>query len=115
MRKSDKFRCIDDLLSWLESQPRFGILERGDDYFTVDCPYDSAITVHYTHDDDIDDIIDKTIERFEDFDADEEFTELWSREFSEENHITPRQFITMLSNDEKTLHDIAYTLKTRFR
>ncbi|WP_044005996.1 hypothetical protein [Ligilactobacillus salivarius] len=38
--------------------------------------------------------------RFKNFDADDEFEELWSYEFGQHNHFRPSQFIEMLLDDE---------------
>jgi hypothetical protein len=108
---AEKINCIQDLFEWFEKQDCAGILETGDDYFTVECPNDAAVTVDYDTGDSIDKIIDKTIECFEDFDADERFTELWCQEFHAHNHFSPRQFINMLSADEQFLHEMAYILR----
>jgi hypothetical protein len=51
------------------------------------------VYVRYDEDDEIDGIISKTIEALQNFDADERFTELWSKEFAEYNHFMPSQFI----------------------
>jgi hypothetical protein len=108
---SKKFTQVQELLIWLDKQDRIGVLETGKDYFTIQCPNDATVTVDYNTDDSIDEILDKTIERFEDFDVDEEFTEVWCQEFAAQNHFTPRQFINMLSADEQFLHEMAYMLR----
>jgi hypothetical protein len=111
IKLAEKINSHNDLLEWLDKQDRAGILEAGKDYFTLECPNDAAVTVDYNFDDPIDEIIDKTIERFENFDADEEFTEVWCQEFAAHNNFRPRQFINMLTADEQFLHEMAYTLR----
>jgi hypothetical protein len=111
IKSAEKINSLNDLLEWFEKQDCAGVLETGDDYFILECPNDAAITVDYNTDDSIDEIIDKTIERFEYFDADEEFAEVWCQEFAAHNHFSPRQFINMLSADEQFLHEMAYMFR----
>ncbi|MDR0206708.1 MAG: hypothetical protein LBI45_05575, partial [Bacteroidales bacterium] len=59
----------------------------------------------------IEDIICKTIEQLEEFDADERFTELWSADFAKRNCFTPLQFINMLKEDEASFKELAEELK----
>ncbi|GHT26155.1 hypothetical protein FACS18942_03090 [Planctomycetales bacterium] len=111
MKMSAKIQNIEDFQKWIAAHSNFGISEKGDDFFTVECPCDASVSVHFENEDDINEIILKTIERFEDFDADDEFTELWSHEFAEHNHFTPSRFLTMLQSDEKDLHELALELR----
>jgi hypothetical protein len=61
--------------------------------------------------DNISDIISDTARQLEEFDADEQFMELWSKEFAEHNHFSPSQFIRMLQEDEKSFRGVAYMLR----
>ena len=54
------------------------------------------------------------IDRMGRFDADEEFTELWSKEFAEHNGFTPSGFMKMLQDDEKHFHGAAVRIATDY-
>ena len=101
---------VEELLDYILEQG-FSIIEAEDNYFTVQCPRDASVTVMYEKGNDIEDIITEAITRFEDFDTDEQFMELWSVEFAEHNHFSPSQFIRMLQEDEASLKKLAYKLR----
>jgi hypothetical protein len=101
---------VEELLDYILEQG-FSIIEAEDNYFTVQCPRDASVTVMYEKGNDIEDIIAETITRFEDFDADEQFMELWSVDFAEHNHFKPSQFIRMLQEDEASLKELAGELR----
>ncbi|GHT18519.1 hypothetical protein FACS1894189_6520 [Planctomycetales bacterium] len=111
MKKSNEIQNVKELLEWIAAHSNFGVMDEGENYFYVQCPRDTSVSVRFENEDDINEIIFKTIERFEDFDADDEFTELWSHEFAEHNHFTPSRFLTMLQSDEKDLHELALELR----
>jgi hypothetical protein len=69
------------------------------------------VFVNFEKDDDIDDIVTKTIERFYDFDADERFMDLWNVEFADHTHFLPSQFIKMLQEDEESFRELADNLR----
>ena len=110
MEPTKKITNVAELLDYILEQ-NFSVIEAEDNYFTIQCPRDASVTVMYEKDDDIEDIIAETIKRFEDFDADDEFTELWSVEFAEHNHFSPSQFMKMLQEDEKSLRELANKLE----
>jgi hypothetical protein len=111
MPTPQRITSIQGLYDLINKIDRAGILESGDDYFIVECPNDANVTVTFNPDDDIDEIIQNTIGTFEDFDADEEFTELWSVEFARHNHFVPTQFISMLNADERFLRKTTFELR----
>ncbi len=77
----------------------------------MQAPNNSDVFINIEQTDEIEDIISCTIERFTDFDADERFMELWSREFAEHNHFKPSQFLKMLQEDEASFKELAGKLE----
>ncbi|GMO70530.1 MAG: hypothetical protein Ta2A_19130 [Treponemataceae bacterium] len=109
-----KIKDVKALQNWLYDNFNVAVVENFTDGFTIQCPCDASITIVYTGTDTISDIISKSIEIFDSFDANETFNELWGSRFAQHNHFTPKQFIDMLYMDEKTLRKIAYELRKWF-
>jgi hypothetical protein len=89
MKNIEEITNVTELQEWITAHNNFSTCDVEENAFTVLCPQDLGLTIHFESDEDIDTIIDRTIEVFEDFDADDEFTELWCQEFAEHNHFTP--------------------------
>ncbi|GHT40086.1 hypothetical protein AGMMS49965_07820 [Bacteroidia bacterium] len=106
-----KITCLQDLLDWINNSDVCTVTETGDDYFIVEAPNNADVYVHYEADDEIDDIVKKTMESLYDFDADERFEELWEPGFVSQNHFRPSQFIKMLQKDEETFRGLAGELR----
>ena len=87
------------------------MFDKAEDYFFLEAPNNATWQIQFKEDDEIEDIISKTIEQLEAFDADDEFTRLWSADFAKHNAFTPLQFITMLKKDENTFGYLARELK----
>ena len=111
MKQKNKIKNKEELLDWIEDNFYAYRIEDEEDFFTLQAPRDASVTVCFEKDDDIDEIILKTIERLEDFDADNEFMELWCVDFANHNHFSPSQFIEMLKADERTYNNIAHHLR----
>ncbi|MDR1984555.1 MAG: hypothetical protein LBQ28_07020 [Prevotellaceae bacterium] len=91
--QKNKISCLQELFDWIEKSNVCLVSEKENDYFRIEAPNNADVFVNIENDDDIEDIISRTIERLDDFDADERFMELWSKEFSEHNHFKPSRFI----------------------
>lgn len=79
----------------------------GDDgcQLTVEAPNHATVTVNISFDstdegNETATMLKAIADKIKDFNADDEFDELWSREFGEHNHFKPSQFFRMLSEDE---------------
>lgn len=59
-------------------------------------------------------VLDTIIRRLKEFNADEEFNELWSTEFGEHNGYTPSEFIEMLKDDEDEFWNKAGILEQQY-
>ncbi|WP_171299799.1 hypothetical protein [Enterococcus cecorum] len=59
-------------------------------------------------------VLSTIIYRLRQFDADEEFNELWSTEFGEHNRFSPSEFIEMLKDDEEQFYDKAAILEQQY-
>ena len=108
---NNKITCLTELIEWIDNSKTCCISEQGDDYFYIETPNDGDVFINLETDDDIDDILYRTIELLESFDADERFMELWSKDFAEHNHFSPSQFIRMLQEDEASLKELAGELR----
>jgi hypothetical protein len=111
MEQKTKITCLQDLLDWINNSNTCVVTETGDDYFIVEASNNADVYVHYEEYYEIEDIVKKAIESFYDFDADERFTELWSKEFADHNHLLPIQFIKMLQEDEESFGELAGELR----
>ena len=110
MEQKTEITNIEHLMDWITSvHCCFGV-DIEDNGLYIQAPNNADVFVNIEKADDIDEIISRTIERFEDFDADEQFMELWSKEFAEHNHFTPSQFVRMLQEDEASFKELAREL-----
>mgnify|MGYP007022641280 CR=1 FL=1 len=72
----------------------------GSPYVSIEGPNHATLTVNVVDaEDTMGDVYAEAANRMEDFDPEEEFNELWSRQFGEHNHYTPSQFLAMLNAD----------------
>jgi len=110
MEQKVKIGNLEQLFDWIESNNCY-VFDKAKDYFFVEAPNNAGWQIQFEKDDDIENIISKTIEQLEEFDADEKFTEYWSADFAKHNAFTPLQFITMLKKDENTFGYLARELK----
>jgi hypothetical protein len=111
MEQKNKIICLQELFDWIENSNVCLVSEKENDYFRIEAPNNADVFINIEKEDDMEDIISRTIERLDDFDADERFMELWSKEFAEQNHFTPSRFIKMLQEDERTFKDFAGELR----
>ena len=111
MEQETQITNIEELIDWITFTHRCFSVDIEDNGLYIQAPNNAGIFISIEKDDDIDDIISRTIERFEDFDTDEQFMELWSKDFAEHNHFKPSQFIRMLQEDEKSFHNLAKKLR----
>lgn len=76
------------------------ICPQGDEvYITVEAPNNSTVTAYVPNDADRKHILETLVRRMLEFDADDEFDELWSAEFGKHNGFTPSRFLRMLIED----------------
>ncbi len=106
-----KIENLQQLFDWIDGSKVCCVSEREDDYFHIEAPNNADIFISIEKDDTIDDIIPKTITRLEEFDADNEFMELWSVDFASHNHFKPSQFLKMLQEDEASFKELAGKLE----
>jgi hypothetical protein len=107
MEQKNKITSLQELIDWIDNSNVCNITEKDEDYFLVEAPNNADVYVRYDEDDEIEDIISKTIETLRDFDADKRFTEYWNFEFAKQNGFTPLSFITMLKEDEESFRELA--------
>lgn len=60
-------------------------------------------------------VLNTIIYKLREFNADEEFNNLWSTEFGENNGFSPTEFIEMLKDDEDQFWDIASILERQYK
>jgi hypothetical protein len=101
---------IQQLLDLIDDSEICHISEKAGDYFIINAPNNATWQILFEENDKIENIILKTIEQLKEFDADERFTEYWSKEFAKHNGFTPLQFITMLKKDEEMFRHLAKEL-----
>jgi hypothetical protein len=111
MEQKEKITSLQELIDWIDNSDICYVADNGETAFVVHAPNDAEWTIQFEKDDDIDTIIPKTIRQLEEFDADNEFMELWSVEFANHNHFKPSQFIKMLQEDEKSFRELADKLR----
>ena len=111
MEQKTEINNLQELFDWIDNSKICYILEQEDDYFRIEAPKNADVFINLETDDDIDDILYRTIELLERLDADERFMELWSKDFAEHNHFSPSQFIRMLQEDEASLKELAGELR----
>ena len=107
----NKITCLKELIEWIDNSKTCCVSKQGDDYFYIETPNDGDVSINIETDDNIDDIIYRTIKLLESFNADERFMELWSVDFAEHNHFKPSQFIRMLQEDETSFKELARELR----
>jgi hypothetical protein len=105
-----KIENLQQLFDWIENND-CRLFDKEKDNFSIEAPKNATWQIQFEKDDDIEEIIYKTIEQLEYFDANERFTEFWCKEFAESNGFTPLQFITMLKEDEETFRFLARELR----
>ena len=111
MAQKIEIENLQQLLDWIDDSKICIVSEKGENYFLVEAPNNNDIYVRYDKCDDIDEIMSKTINRLEKFDTDNEFIELWSKEFAERNNFKPSQFLKMLQEDEVSFKELAEKLE----
>lgn len=111
MEQKTKINNLQELFAWIDSSKICCFEEISEEYFIIEAPNNATWQIQFEKDDEIDDIILKTIEQLEKFDADNEFTELWSVDFAKHNHFKPSQFIKMLQEDEASFKELAGKLR----
>jgi hypothetical protein len=111
MEQKKQIKSLQQLIDWIDNDNSCYITEQDTDYFLVEAPNNADIYVRFDDDDEIENIMSKMIEILQDFDADERFMDLWSKDFAEHNHFSPSQFIRMLQEDEASFKELAYKLR----
>ena len=106
----EKITNTQELYEWIISHNNFNGYISENEVF-IQAPYDSSSSINIEEIDDINTIILKVAEELEDFSADNEFDELWSREFGKENNFTPSEFMRALMSDEQALLELAKELR----
>jgi len=111
MEQKIEFSNLQELLDWIDNSKGFCIEETDEDYFVIEAPNNATWQIQFEKGDNIDSIISKTIMQLEEFDADNEFMELWSVDFAKRNHFKPSQFLKMLQEDEASFKELAEKLE----
>jgi len=111
MEQKNEIKNLRELFNWINNNKTCYVSEQEDDCFYIEAPNNADVFVNIEKENNIGDIIFRTIERLKDFDADEQFMELWSKDFAEHNHFKPSQFIRMLQEDEASFKELAHELK----
>ncbi|MDR2147270.1 MAG: hypothetical protein LBE91_12505 [Tannerella sp.] len=106
-----KIENLQQLFDWIDNSKICCVSEKEDDYFCIEASNNADVFINIETEDAIDDIVFCTIERLQDFNADERFMELWSKEFAERNHFRPSQFLKMLQEDEASFKELAGRLR----
>ena len=107
----NKITCLNELFEWIDNSDICCVSEKGDDYFYIETPNDGDVFISVEKDGNIDSIISCTIELLQNFDADERFTELWSKDFAKRNQFKPSQFLKMLQENEASFKELAEKLE----
>jgi len=105
MEQKIEINTLKELFNWIKSNNQCSVTESGDDFFRITTSYNTNIFVDIEENDEIQDIICRTIEKLNDFDVDEYFIDEWDNKFS------PSQFIRMLQEDEETFQELAGKLR----
>ena len=111
MEQKTKINTLQELFDWINNSKQCHIVENDKDYFIIQAPNNATWQIQFNKKDEIEDIIYDTIKQLKKFDADDEFTDLWSREFAERNGFRPGQFIRMLQEDEASFEELAMELR----
>ena len=85
-------------------------IQDGELYMSVEAPNHTVICPVIDSVSDEWDLRGRLANWMRDFDADDEFNELWSRDFAKHNRRTPSQFINMLQEDQEFFKDTADNL-----
>ena len=109
--ENKKIKNVEDLQNWIENHSEFCIIEKEEDFFTVQGYCDSSLTVHFDRKDSMLTIFLNVIGLLEDFRADDEFDKMWSADFGKQNGFTPSEFLRMLISDEEDFHILAKELR----
>ena len=80
-------------------------------YMVVEAPNNATMGYSVPEGSTMEDVYELNIAHMEDFDADDEFTEMWSREFGEHNGFSPSGFLEMLQEDEEYFRKTAKQLR----
>lgn len=107
MEDKIKIKNLQELIDWIDNSRICCIEETDEDYFVVEAPNNATCQIEFDKNDGIDNIISKTIEQLEDFDADEKFADWWHKDIG----FKPSQFITMLQEDEESFKELARELE----
>ena len=111
MEQKTEIKNLQELIDWIDNIRICCIEETDEDYFVVEAPNNATCQIQFDKNDGIDDIISKTVQQLEEFDADERFMDFWSKEFAKHNQFKPSQFITMMQEDDASLRELSYKLK----
>ncbi len=111
MQHKTEIENLQQLFDWINNSKQCYVVEEEKDFFQISAPNNAEIFVNIEKEDEIDDIISRTIERLQDFDTDERFMELWSKDFANHNHFKPSQFLKMLQEDEASFKELARKLE----
>jgi hypothetical protein len=111
MKQQSKITSLQRLLNFIEDSGNFRILDKDENSFIIEAPNNATWQIQFEADNDISEIIYKTIDQLADFDADEKFTEYWNENFAKHNSFRPFQFITILKEDEESFRELADKLR----
>jgi hypothetical protein len=111
MEQKNNITTLQKLFDWIDNTSSCYVSDKSEDYFDIYAPNDTVWQIQYAREDEIEDIISKTISQLQNFDADECFEELWEPSFVSQNHFKPSQFIKMLQEDEETFRELAGELR----
>ncbi|GHT66183.1 hypothetical protein FACS189452_01630 [Bacteroidia bacterium] len=111
MEQKNKITSLQKFFDWIDNNSSCYVSDKSENSFDIYAPNDAVWQINYENEDEISDIISKTISQLQDFDADEQFMELWSVDFANHNHFSPSQFIKMLQEDEETFRELARKLR----
>jgi len=102
---------IKELADWIYNNGDVSCPHIDDNSIYFQGTWNSSITIDFETSETIDDIISKTINTLETFDADNEFMELWNTDFAKRNQFKPSQFLKMLQEDEASFKELAGKLE----
>ena len=111
MEQKKQITNIEELVDWITSIHCCFDIDIEDNGLYIQAPNNADVFINFEKNDDIGDILCRTIELLENFDADERFMELWSKDFAERNNFKPSQFIRILQEDEASFKELAEELR----
>lgn len=85
--------------------------EDGSVYVTIEAPNSATMGFPIQSGATRKEALEEIIDYAEDFDADREFDETWSRDFANQNGFTPREFMSMLQEDQQFYRDTALAMR----